>query len=234
MPLHVAAARALGAEPPEFIHHAVVLGEHGKLSKREGASSIARAPLGWVPPAAVVNQLGLVATSGPGELLTLARARGAVSAPADRPRGGAARPGQAALAVGGLHLGAVARAAGRSGAAVVPGGHSPRDGRGDGPRPARRPHPGRGRATWSQACWSRPSPCRCRRSRRLRSRYPDHSRRGRARAMVDELRAARFLCDRRGSRSPAGRAGRSSGRCWSRCRATRRSDARVGRGRDRV
>ena len=48
MPLHVAAARALGAEPPEFIHHAVVLGESGKLSKREGASSIVGAPLGRV------------------------------------------------------------------------------------------------------------------------------------------------------------------------------------------
>lgn len=71
MPLHVAAARALGVEPPEFIHHAVVLGEHGKLSKREGASSIGELRSDGYPPAAVVNQLGLVATSGPGELMTL-------------------------------------------------------------------------------------------------------------------------------------------------------------------
>jgi glutamyl-tRNA synthetase len=71
MPLHVAAARALGAEPPEFIHHAVVLGESGKLSKREGASSISELRSDGFPPAAVVNQLGLVATSGPGEVMTL-------------------------------------------------------------------------------------------------------------------------------------------------------------------
>ena len=73
MALHVAAARALGAEPPEFIHHAVVLGEHGKLSKREHASSIAELRDEGYPPEAVVNQLGLVATSGPGEQLTLAQ-----------------------------------------------------------------------------------------------------------------------------------------------------------------
>jgi glutamyl/glutaminyl-tRNA synthetase len=71
MPLHVAAARALGAEPPEFIHHAVVLGESGKLSKREGASSISELRSDGFPPAAIVNQLGLVATSGPGEVMTL-------------------------------------------------------------------------------------------------------------------------------------------------------------------
>ncbi len=71
MPLHVAAARALGAEPPEFIHHAVVLGDHGKLSKREAASSIGELRAEGYPPEAVVNQLGLVATSGPGDRLTL-------------------------------------------------------------------------------------------------------------------------------------------------------------------
>ncbi len=71
MPLHVAAARAMGVEPPEFIHHAVVLGDHGKLSKREDAASIAELRSDGYPPAAVVNHLGLVATSGPGELLSL-------------------------------------------------------------------------------------------------------------------------------------------------------------------
>ena len=71
MPLHVAAARALGADPPEFIHHAVVLGESGKLSKREGASSISELRSDGFPPAAIVNQLGLVATSGPGDVMTL-------------------------------------------------------------------------------------------------------------------------------------------------------------------
>ncbi len=55
MPLHVAAVRALGAEPPEFIHHAVVLGETGKLSKREHASSIAELRDEGYPPEAVVN-----------------------------------------------------------------------------------------------------------------------------------------------------------------------------------
>jgi glutamyl/glutaminyl-tRNA synthetase len=71
MQLHVAAARALGAEPPEFIHHAVVLGESGKLSKREGAASIAELRSEGYPAEAVVNQLGLVASSGPGEVLSL-------------------------------------------------------------------------------------------------------------------------------------------------------------------
>jgi glutamyl-tRNA synthetase len=70
-PLHVAAAEALGAEPPEFIHHAVVLGESGKLSKRENASSIGELRAEGYPAGAVVNQLGLVATSGPGEVMSL-------------------------------------------------------------------------------------------------------------------------------------------------------------------
>ena len=80
MPLHVAAARALGVEPPEFIHHAVVLGEHGKLSKREGASSIGELRSDGYPPAAVVNQLGLVATSRPGRAAHAGRAGAAVPA----------------------------------------------------------------------------------------------------------------------------------------------------------
>jgi glutamyl-tRNA synthetase len=70
-PLHEAGFRALGAPPPEFIHHAVVLGEHGKLSKREAAASIAELRAAGYPAEAVVNQLGLVASSGPGEVLTL-------------------------------------------------------------------------------------------------------------------------------------------------------------------
>ncbi len=70
-PLHTAAARALGSEPPEFIHHAVVLGDAGKLSKRAGASTIAELREAGYPPEAVVNQLGLVASSGPGEVLDI-------------------------------------------------------------------------------------------------------------------------------------------------------------------
>jgi glutamyl-tRNA synthetase len=70
-PLHEAGFRALGARPPAFIHHAIVLGEHGKLSKREGAASIAELRAAGYPPEAVVNHLGLVASSGPGEVMTL-------------------------------------------------------------------------------------------------------------------------------------------------------------------
>jgi glutamyl/glutaminyl-tRNA synthetase len=68
--LQVAAARALGAEPPEYLHHALVReGDGGKLSKRAGASSIASLRAEGYPPEAVVNLLGLVATSGPGDVM---------------------------------------------------------------------------------------------------------------------------------------------------------------------
>jgi glutamyl-tRNA synthetase len=70
-PLQQAAIRAIGAEPPKYIHHAVITGEAGKLSKREGASSIADLRVAGYPPEAVVNYLGLIATSGPGDVLTL-------------------------------------------------------------------------------------------------------------------------------------------------------------------
>ncbi len=41
-PLHQAIARAIGSEPPEYIHHGLILGADGaKLSKRHGASSVA-------------------------------------------------------------------------------------------------------------------------------------------------------------------------------------------------
>jgi glutamyl-tRNA synthetase len=69
--LHAAGFRALGAVAPAFIHHAVVLGGGGKLSKREGDASVADLRAAGYPPAAVVNMLGLVATSGPGELLDM-------------------------------------------------------------------------------------------------------------------------------------------------------------------
>jgi glutamyl/glutaminyl-tRNA synthetase len=70
-PLQEAAIRAIGAEPPRYIHHAVITGESGKLSKREGAASIADLRIAGYPPEAVVNYLGLIATSGPGDVLTL-------------------------------------------------------------------------------------------------------------------------------------------------------------------
>jgi len=69
--LHAAGFRALGAEPPVFIHHAVVLGEEGKLSKREGDASVADLRAAGYPAGAVVNMLGLVASSGPGEVLDM-------------------------------------------------------------------------------------------------------------------------------------------------------------------
>jgi glutamyl/glutaminyl-tRNA synthetase len=69
--LHAAGFRALGAEPPAFIHHAVVLGGAGKLSKREGAASVADLRAAGYPAGAVVNMLGLVASSGPGEVLDM-------------------------------------------------------------------------------------------------------------------------------------------------------------------
>ena len=41
-PLHRALTEALGAQPPEYVHHGLVLGPHGrKLSKRDAHSSVA-------------------------------------------------------------------------------------------------------------------------------------------------------------------------------------------------
>ena len=47
-------------------------GEHGKLSKRAGADTIASLRGEGYPPEAVLNLLGLVATSGPGDVLSAA------------------------------------------------------------------------------------------------------------------------------------------------------------------
>jgi glutamyl-tRNA synthetase len=68
--LHVAAIRALGAEPPRYLHHALLLGPDGKLSKRDAHSSVADLRDEGYPPEAVVNYLGLIASSGPGDVLT--------------------------------------------------------------------------------------------------------------------------------------------------------------------
>ena len=55
--------RALGAEPPEFIHHGLLLGDDGtKLSKRHGASTLADLREAGVPGEAVrayLEELGL-------------------------------------------------------------------------------------------------------------------------------------------------------------------------------
>jgi hypothetical protein len=61
--LHVAIARALGAEPPEYIHHGLLVGDDGrKLSKREQAASVAGLRELGLPPEAVrayLEELGL-------------------------------------------------------------------------------------------------------------------------------------------------------------------------------
>ena len=69
--LQIAAVRSLGAEPPRYLHHALVRGEGGKLSKRDGADSIAALREEGYPPEAIVNLLGLVASSGPGDVMSL-------------------------------------------------------------------------------------------------------------------------------------------------------------------
>src|SRR5215211_7374437 len=40
-PLHRELTEALGAKPPEYVHHGLILGEHGgKLSKREPGATV--------------------------------------------------------------------------------------------------------------------------------------------------------------------------------------------------
>jgi glutamyl-tRNA synthetase len=70
-PLQQAAIRSVGADPPQYIHHAVITGEAGKLSKREGASSIADLRVAGYPAEAVVNYLGLIGSSGAGDVLDM-------------------------------------------------------------------------------------------------------------------------------------------------------------------
>jgi tRNA synthetases class I (E and Q), catalytic domain len=61
--LQAALIRELGGEPPEYIHHGLLLGEDGaKLSKRHGASSLADLRDAGIPPEAVrayLDELGL-------------------------------------------------------------------------------------------------------------------------------------------------------------------------------
>jgi len=55
--------RALGAEPPEFVHHGLLLGDDGtKLSKRHGASTVADLRAAGMPAEAVrayLDELGI-------------------------------------------------------------------------------------------------------------------------------------------------------------------------------
>jgi glutamyl/glutaminyl-tRNA synthetase len=56
--LHRALARALGAEPPEYLHHGLILGPDGaKLAKRHGAASVADLREQGIPAEAVRNYL---------------------------------------------------------------------------------------------------------------------------------------------------------------------------------
>jgi glutamyl-tRNA synthetase len=61
--LHRALARALGSEPPEYVHHGLLLGPDGaKLSKRHGAASVADLRDEGIPAEAVrayLDELGL-------------------------------------------------------------------------------------------------------------------------------------------------------------------------------
>ncbi len=61
--LHRRLAEALGAKPPEYIHHGLILGEDGrKLSKRAPGATVAALRQEGIPPAAVrryLEELGL-------------------------------------------------------------------------------------------------------------------------------------------------------------------------------
>ena len=61
--MQVTIIRALGAEPPEYVHHGLLLGEDGtKLSKRHGAASLADLREAGFPAEAVrayLDELGL-------------------------------------------------------------------------------------------------------------------------------------------------------------------------------
>lgn len=62
-PLHQLLARALGAEPPEYVHHGLLTAPDGsKLSKRHGSASVADLREAGIPPEAVrtyLEELGL-------------------------------------------------------------------------------------------------------------------------------------------------------------------------------
>ena len=68
-PLQAAAIRSLGGEPPRYLHHALLVDEGGKLSKRDDASSVAALRAAGTPAEAVVNYLGLIGSGGPGDVL---------------------------------------------------------------------------------------------------------------------------------------------------------------------
>jgi glutamyl-tRNA synthetase len=62
--LHRRLFEALGARPPEFVHHGLILGEHGKLSKREPGATVASLREEGIPGEAVrayLEELGVPA-----------------------------------------------------------------------------------------------------------------------------------------------------------------------------
>jgi glutamyl-tRNA synthetase len=67
----ILALRALGVPLPTFAHCALLLAPEGKLSKREGAASIAGLRDQGYPAEAVLNYLGLLAIGGEGDVLSL-------------------------------------------------------------------------------------------------------------------------------------------------------------------
>jgi glutamyl-tRNA synthetase len=57
-PLHRQLIQALGAEPPEYVHHGLILGEHGgKLSKREPGATVGSLREAGIPAEAVKRYL---------------------------------------------------------------------------------------------------------------------------------------------------------------------------------
>ena len=57
-PLHRELTEALGAKPPEYVHHGLILGEHGgKLSKREPGATVASLRDSGIPAEAVRRYL---------------------------------------------------------------------------------------------------------------------------------------------------------------------------------
>jgi glutamyl/glutaminyl-tRNA synthetase len=62
-PLHRELTAALGAKPPEYVHHGLILGEHGgKLSKREEGATVGQLREGGIPAEAVrgyLEELGI-------------------------------------------------------------------------------------------------------------------------------------------------------------------------------
>jgi glutamyl-tRNA synthetase len=74
--LHQALAAALGAEPPEYLHHGLLLApKGGKLSKRDDAGSLADLRAEGIPPAAVRGYLRELALPRTDVRLDLARLR---------------------------------------------------------------------------------------------------------------------------------------------------------------